>query len=132
MASKTPLQTFSLVFGLVYLAIGVLGFAVTGFDDFAAGPVDGTLVIFGLNPLHNIVHILIGGAWVASSRSHTAARAASLAIGSAFLLVALLGFFGALKFLSVASAADPDNFLHLTSAVLAFYFATTSPERAEI
>lgn len=132
MAHRTPLQTFNLVFGAVYLAMGLLGFTVTGFDGFAAGPVDGTLIIFGLNPLHNIVHLVIGGAWLVSSRSHAAARAASVAIGSAFLLVALLGFFGALKFLSIDSAADPDNFLHLASAALAFYFATTGTERAEV
>ena len=43
-----------MVLGAVYLLIGLAGFAVTGFDDFAAPPVDGTLIIFGVNPLHNI------------------------------------------------------------------------------
>jgi hypothetical protein len=127
---RTPVQTFSLVFGLVYLIIGVAGFAVTGFDDFAAGPVDGTLIIFGLNPLHNVVHILIGGAWVFASRTHSTARTISLAIGAAYALVAILGFFGALKFLSIDSLADPDNFLHIATAALAFYFATAGSEDA--
>jgi len=129
-SGRTSLQTFSLVFGLVYLIIGVAGFTVTGFDDFAAGPVDGTLIIFGLNPLHNIVHILIGGAWVLSSRTHATARIASLGIGAAYALVAVLGFFGALKFLSIDSLADPDNFLHIATAALAFYFATAGSEEA--
>ena len=129
-SGRSPVQTFSLVFGVVYLVIGVAGFTVTGFDDFAAEPVDGTLIIFGLNPLHNIVHILIGGAWVLSSRTQATARVASLAIGAAYALVAVLGFFGALRFLSIDSLADPDNFLHIVTAALAFYFATAGSESA--
>ena len=129
-SGRTAVQTFSLVFGLVYLIIGVAGFTVTGFDDFAAGPVDGTLIIFGLNPLHNIVHILIGGAWVVASRTHPAAKTVSLVIGAAYALVAVLGFFGALEFLSIDSLADPDNFLHIVTAALAFYFATAGSEDA--
>lgn len=60
--SRSPVQVFSMVLGAVYLLIGLAGFAVTGFDDFAAPPVDGTLIIFGVNPLHNIVHVVIGAA----------------------------------------------------------------------
>jgi hypothetical protein len=125
---RSPVQTFSLAFGLLYLLIGFVGFTVTGFDDFMAEPVGGTLIIFGLNPLHNIVHILIGAAWAVSSRTHIGAKNVSLAIGAAYALVAILGFFGALKFLSIDSLADPDNFLHIVTSALAFYFATAGSE----
>jgi Domain of unknown function (DUF4383) len=125
---RSPVQTFSLAFGLLYLIIGFAGFAVTGFDDFAAEPVDGTLIIFGLNPLHNIVHILIGAVWAVSSRTHEGAKNVSLVIGAAYALVGILGFFGLLKFLSIDNLADPDNFLHLVTAALAFYFATAGSE----
>jgi Domain of unknown function (DUF4383) len=127
-SGRSPVQTFSLAFGLLYLLIGLAGFTVTGFDDFMAEPVGGTLIIFGLNPLHNIVHILIGAAWAVSSRTHIGAKNVSLAIGAAYALVAILGFFGALKFLSIDSLADPDNFLHIVTAALAFYFATAGSE----
>jgi hypothetical protein len=127
-SGRSPVQTFSLAFGLLYLLVGFAGFTVTGFDDFMAEPVGGTLIIFGLNPLHNIVHILIGAAWAVSSRTHIGAKNVSLAIGAAYALVAILGFFGALKFLSIDSLADPDNFLHIVTAALAFYFATAGSE----
>ncbi|MGH2752757.1 MAG: DUF4383 domain-containing protein, partial [Actinomycetota bacterium] len=94
-------------------------------------PVGGTLIIFGLNPLHNVVHILIGAAWAVSSRTHIGAKNVSLAIGAAYALVAILGFFGALEFLSIESLADPDNFLHIVTAALAFYFATAGSESSQ-
>ncbi len=58
-SGRTAVQTFSLVFGLVYLIIGVAGFAVTGFDDFTHHDTDEMLLGFELNPLHNIVHLVI-------------------------------------------------------------------------
>lgn len=39
-STRSPAQTFALVFGAVYLLIGIAGFAVTGFDDFAAKEFD--------------------------------------------------------------------------------------------
>src|SRR3712207_6856702 len=43
--ARTPAQTFALVFGAVYLLIGLVGFAVTGFDQFATWN-DDQLIIF--------------------------------------------------------------------------------------
>jgi hypothetical protein len=65
-------QRFAQVFGAVYLLVGLLGFAFTGFADFA-GPSDGKLLLFGVNPLHNIVHLAVGALWLASSRTEASA-----------------------------------------------------------
>jgi hypothetical protein len=46
-----PVQRFAQVFGAVYVLVGLLGFAFTGFGDFAA-PSDDKLLLFGVNPLH--------------------------------------------------------------------------------
>jgi Domain of unknown function (DUF4383) len=40
-------QRFAQVFGAVYLLVGLLGFAFTGFADFAV-PSDGKLLLFGV------------------------------------------------------------------------------------
>src|SRR3712207_2957062 len=63
--NRTPAQMFALVFGVVYLLVGLVGFAATGFDNFATFSED-SLLIFNVNPLHNLVHLAIGGVWIAS------------------------------------------------------------------
>jgi hypothetical protein len=126
--SRTPAQTFALVFGVVYLLVGVAGFFVTGFDDFASKVYDEELILFPVNPLHNIVHILIGAVWVGSAARHDSAKGVNMLIGVAYALVAVLGFAGVLKFLAIENAGSADNWLHLASAALALYFGSAGAE----
>lgn len=130
MTPRTPVQLFSLVFGAVYVLAGLAGFLVTGFSGFADSTPGGTLIVFGLNPLHNVVHIVIGLVWIAASRSPASARNVTLGIGLVLGLVAVLGFVGALRFLAIDSLADPDNFLHLATSALALYFGSVGAEPA--
>jgi hypothetical protein len=122
--AKTPAQTFALAFGIVYLAVGVMGFVVTGFDRFFGETFSEKLIVFPLNPAHNVVHMLIGAAWVGSSRKHVAAKGANLAIGAAYLLVFLLGLLGALKWLAIPSGLNADQILHVLTGALGVYFGT--------
>jgi len=62
-----------LAIGAVYTLVGILGFLVTGLEDFAA-ETDKTLLGFELNPLHNIVHLAIGLAGLALWRRLDSAR----------------------------------------------------------
>ena len=126
--SKTPAQTFALVFGVVYLLVGLVGFAVTGFDEFAGRTYNEKLIIFPLNPLHNIVHIAVGALWLGASAKHAAAKSTNLLIGVVYGLVTVLGFAGLLKFLAIEGAGSADNFLHLASSLLALYFGTAGAE----
>jgi len=122
---KTPAQTFALVFGIVYLAIGILGFAVTGFDNFFGETFVEKLILFPVNPAHNIVHILIGAAWLAGSKRHDSAKMVNLVIGVAYLAVFLLGLLGALNWLAIEEGfGNADQFLHLISGALSVYFGT--------
>jgi Domain of unknown function (DUF4383) len=76
-------------------------------------------VLFGLNPLHNIVHLLVGVVWLASSRNEQSARVVSAAIGAVYLLVGVGGLFIAGNSdLNLLNLNQPDNVLHLGSAVL--------------
>ena len=68
-AGWTPAQRFALGFGLLYLAVGVAGFAVTGLHPFS-GSHHHTLVIFAVNPLHNVIHVLLGVVWLAAAPRH--------------------------------------------------------------
>jgi hypothetical protein len=58
-AARHLAQLLALVIGAVYTLVGVAGFFVTGFEDFAA-ETDKTLLGFEINPLHNLVHLAIG------------------------------------------------------------------------
>jgi hypothetical protein len=127
--AKTPAQTFALAFGILYLAIGVIGFGVTGFDGFFANTFSEKLIVFPLNPAHNVVHLLIGAAWVGSSAKHAAAKAANVAIGGAYLLVFLLGLLGALEWLAIPAGFNADQILHVVTGGLGVYFGTVG-ERA--
>lgn len=76
-------RTIALLFGYVFLAVGVLGFIMNP-----------TLILFGVNALHNIVHIASGavlliGAYAAGGRN---ARTVNTVFGAVYLLVAVLGF----------------------------------------
>ena len=127
----TPAQRFAAVFGVVYLLVGLAGFAITGFGDFA-GHHHHTLLIFAVNPLHNVVHLALALVWLACVPRHDAARLANLAIGGVLGLVTVLGFVGVTGMLGMSGFADPDNFLHLATATLALYFGSVAaggPER---
>jgi hypothetical protein len=114
-----PVQRFAQVFGAVYVLVGLLGFAFTGFSNFA-GTSDDKLLLFGVNPLHNIVHLAVGALWLASSRTESSARAVSTLIGAVYLLVGVLGLF--INGESDLNINQPDNALHLASAALGLYF----------
>ena len=128
-AARTPAQVFALVFGVVYLLVGVLGFFVTGFENFASNT-EKELIIFALNPLHNIVHLLLGVVWIGAASKHESAKGVNLVFGVVLALVTVLGFAGALEWLAIDGAGEPDNFLHLATSVLAIYFGTAGATAA--
>jgi hypothetical protein len=127
-ATRTPAQLFALVFGAIYLLIGILGFVVTGFDDFASEVYGEELIFFPVNPLHNLVHLATGALWLGASSNHSSAKSVNLLLGVVYALVAVLGFAGVLKFLAIEGAGSADNWLHVATAVLAIYFGTAGAE----
>jgi Domain of unknown function (DUF4383) len=124
--ARTPAQTFALVFGAIYVLVGILGFAVTGFDHFFDAKFNEELIVFPLNPAHNVVHLLIGAVWLGASRTHAAARSANLGIGIAYLAVFVLGLLGVLEWLAIESGFGADALLHLASGALGVIFGTAA------
>src|SRR5690554_76890 len=85
---KHPAQYFALAIGVIYVLVGLSGFLVTGFDGFAS-PEGELLLGFEVNPLHNIVHLLIGGAglalWNRLDRARTFGWLLAVAYGATFV-----------------------------------------------
>ena len=127
-------QLFALIVGVAYLAVGVVGFAATGFTGVATEGGD-KLIGFDLNVFHNVVHLVIGGFLLAVSRlsDPTIAQGVLIGGGLVYILAALLGFMNELQILSIDSELAPDNFLHLFSGIAAFAVgvigATRGPAR---
>ena len=119
-------RQFAIVFGAVYVLVGVLGLILPS-------PLLG---IFGVNVLHDIVHLAIGGLWLvaafAAPMGPDSARKTSQLIGIVYLLVAILGFVlpDLMSQLLVINMAD--NFLHLGTAVLALYIGFMGPKTSAI
>lgn len=115
-SSYHPSQILALVIGAVFTLIGIAGFFVTGFDDFAE-VTDETLLGFEVNPLHNIVHLILGLAGLAMWRSVSGAKAYGWALLVGYGAVFVYGLFAVdepdANFLSLN---DADNWLHLVTA----------------
>ena len=106
------------VLGVVYLLVGLAGFAVTGGVGFAATE-GNPLIVFEVNPLHNVVHLLVGAALLVGARtSLRASRSVNVAVGAVYLLVGLLGLFLVGSAANILALNGADNVLHLGSALL--------------
>src|ERR687897_278794 len=124
--TRHPSQLLALVIGAVYTLVGIAGFFVTGFDNFAA-ETDKTLLGFEINPLHNLVHLAIGLAGLALWRRLDTARTYGWLLAAGYGLAFLYGLFAAgnsdINFLSINGA---DNGLHLVSAVAGVVIRTST------
>jgi hypothetical protein len=116
--TDSPNRLVAAVFGVVYLLIGVLGFFVTGFEDFAGTDTNETLLGFELNGLHNVVHLAIGAVLLAASRTVAAAKGANMFVGAVYLLVGIIGLFILDSDANILSLNGADNVLHLASALI--------------
>lgn len=117
-SEKSLNQKVGLAFGVVYILVGLAGFAVTGDVPFA-GKEGNPLILFDVNGLHNIVHLLIGVALVgAAMSSHAASRSVNMTIGAVYLLLGLLGWFIVDTALNIVALNAADHVLHLASGIL--------------
>ncbi|MFS0735146.1 DUF4383 domain-containing protein [Microbacterium sp. 1P10UB] len=118
---QSPNRLVAVIFGAVYVLVGLLGFAVTGGVGFIASKGGLLLGIFEVNPLHNIAHLLIGAALLIAGLSNArAAKGVNITIGAVYLLLGIVGFFigSPDNALNILALNVPDHFLHLASAVV--------------
>ena len=123
-AGKTWPELLALAFGAIYLLIGIIGFFITGFDNFfgnengvPAHHVDENLLGFMINPMHNVVHILIGAAGLALARTLAGARTYGWLLAVGYGATFVYGLFAVGQTWDFLSLNWADNWLHLVSAL---------------
>ena len=120
MQQRSLAQVMLPILGAVYVLLGVVGFAVTGFEGFTQNGPD-SLLGGGLNPFHNIVHIGAGLFLIVMGLQRNAAAAEGAAMGAGlFLIVAFVIGVSAgdnLTILSTNGVSDFNNFNHLVVGV---------------
>lgn len=111
------LRTIAKVFGVVLLAVGVLGFVP------AFTPDSKVLGIFEVNAVHNLIHLLSGAvALAAGFSSAKASRMYFQVFGVVYALVTLLGvFYGDRAILGIVAHNMADVLLHVLISGAALY-----------
>ena len=115
-------RTVALIFGAVYVLVGVLGFlghpivAESKYDNMesASGDLFG---LFPINALHNIVHLVIGTFLVWGATEHGRAVLAARVVGGIYLGVGLLGYASPDPY-GLIPIGGNDIWLHLASAAV--------------
>jgi hypothetical protein len=123
-SDRTPVQTATLLVGIVFLIVGVAGFIpgiTTHYGDMSFAGHDSMaklLGIFMVSVLHNIVHLLFGIAGIMFARSAVAARNYLIVGGVIYLVLWIYGLvidqMSAANFVPINT---PDNWLHLVLGV---------------
>jgi hypothetical protein len=113
----------AIVFGIVFVLIGLLGF----FNN----PVLG---LFAVNPAHNLVHIVSGVVLLAGAYSSLGSSLALKIIGIVYVIVAILGFVAVGAdgmLLGFITMNDADKWLHVVLAVVILAAGFLLPEDDE-
>jgi arginine exporter protein ArgO len=123
-ARRLPVQLAALVFGAVFLLVGILGFVpgiTTNYDQLTfAGPMSGAMLLglFAVSILHNIVHLAFGVAGLVLARTASGARNYLIAGGIIYAVIWIYGLVtqptSSANFVPLNTA---DNWLHLILAV---------------
>jgi hypothetical protein len=124
-------RTFALIAGIVYLAVGVLGFipqllsappanapalGINAFYGYMLG-------LFPVNLMHNLVHVAIGAWGIAASRNAGGARTYAKALAILYGILAVMGLIPGLNTLfGLAPIHGHDVWLHALTAIIAAYF----------
>lgn len=117
--NKSFAQQVMPLFGVLYVAIGIIGFTITGFSNFLQNTGD-ALIGFSINPFHNLVHLAIGGfLLIMSQQGATTAEGACLGVGIFYIAAFVIGTVGGnnLTIISMSGAGDLENFNHLVNGI---------------
>lgn len=107
------------ILGIVFLLVGVAGF-FTG----------DMLLVFKVDTVHNIVHILSGVvALFAVSSGESYARMYLILFGIVYALVTVLGFMSDGTVLGLITVNEADNYLHAAIALLSLIVGFGSRSR---
>jgi hypothetical protein len=121
----------ALVFGIVFLLVGILGLLSAGGMEMGADPAPAMLLgLFPVNLLHNIVHLLFGVWGLIASRSFPGAKMYAQVVGVIYIVLACLAFVSPSTF-GLIPIGGHDRWLHaLFGLALAYFGFTAKPEAA--
>jgi Domain of unknown function (DUF4383) len=131
MRSGPTVQLLATLVSATFVIVGIIGFipglTTNLYDGLEFAGDDGNAEIFGVfetSVLHNLVHLSFGlvGLWMA--RTWSGARTFLIGGGIIYLLLWLIGLFGALNWIPVNDADDWLHFL-LAVAMIGLGLATT-------
>ena len=137
---NTPMNTryFALVYGVVFLLVGIAGFVPGLVSPPQAGAEVALETMFGrlfglfpINWLHNLVHIAFGIWGLAVYRSYPGARNYARAVAVIYAVLAVMGVIPVLNTtFGLVPLYGHDVWLHILLALGAAYFgfAPTRPE----
>ncbi|QQG37979.1 MAG: DUF4383 domain-containing protein [Candidatus Kaiserbacteria bacterium] len=104
-------QKLAWVFGIVFLAVGALGYV-------PAATQNGMLLgIFQVDGLHNVIHLLSGALAIAVAMSGQYARLYFQVFGVVYAVVTVVGFVQGDTVLGLIMTNTADHVLHLILAV---------------
>lgn len=122
-------RTFAMLFGIVFLAVGVLGFVPGMVQPLHDGHPDVTgnagqlLGLFPVNELHNAVHILFGLWGLAASRSLGGSVAYARGVAVIYAVLTIAGLVPSLNTMfGLVPLYGNDIWLHAVLALVAAYF----------
>lgn len=130
------IKTFALIFGIVYMLVGILGFIpglTSHHADMPPITVDSfygkILGLFPVNILHNVVHLAIGAWGILASKSVSGARLFGKGLAVFYGLLAILGLLPVTNTMfGLIPIYGHDVWLHALSALVAAYFGFVARE----
>ncbi|HEX6371551.1 MAG TPA: DUF4383 domain-containing protein [Longimicrobium sp.] len=120
---RTLAQKAAMVFGAVFLLVGVLGLVVPGGTGMESHPEQAPrlLGLFPVNLLHNLVHLAFGAWGIAASRSHAGSRGYHRTGAVIYLVLVVLAFVDPTTF-GLVPIGGNDIGLHAVLAIGLGYF----------
>lgn len=127
---------FALIFGIVYVLVGILGFIPALYTSPGAGAphlvlsggYGDLLGLFPVNWLHDLAHIIIGVAGIAAYTTWNRARNYGRALLVLYLVLAVFGLIPGLKTVfGLLPLYGDDVWLHVISALVGAYFGWFAP-----
>ena len=135
MPDKSLAAGASLLIGGAYVAVGIVGFFITGFGNFLTDTGDTLLFGFAsINPMHNLVHVLIGAFLIAMTRfSSATTEGALMGVGLFYIVAFVIGVSAPdnLTIIAMNGAGDGENLVHIVTGVTALTAGLISSARSE-